>query len=554
MKTKIILFVAFATMMANSSFAQFVISGPATANNLWSGGAIGVGYTAAPTFGTNKFLVNGNSLFTGNSQITGFTGLGTAANVSYRLSVTGNSLFSGNATVGAVPTTGVATSLTVSATGVDDSGLRLATLPNTATVSTTNNGKFLGVDSFGKVILVSAGTPWNLNGNSGTVATSNFIGTTDNIDLVFKRNAIKSGLLATTNTTFGVNSGLALTASSPANTLIGVNSGQAIISGAGNVFLGIDAGKLETNSRVNIFVGASAGQRHTGGTGNTGELDAVTGFPISGNGNTFVGEDTGGTTGTECTYLGIKSGAYANGSNNIYIGAYTGVGITGNNNTFIGSNIAPSVTTVSNSVIIGDGAGNQRIKIDNLGGTTITGLAGTNTGKVLTADATGKLLLVANTGGATIYTADGTLTGTASTRKMTMNGNNLHFDTGTTTSKIYIGTTPTIPATGNYKLYVEGGILTEKVRIALKGTANWADYVFANDYKLAPLNEVEKYYTVNKHLPNVPSSQELLQSGLDLAAMQAKQMEKIEELTLYIVAQNKAIEDLKVKVETLLKK
>lgn len=414
----------------------------------------------------------------------------------------------------------------------------------------------LGVDSFGKVILVSAGTPWNLTGNAGTVAATNFIGTIDDIDFVFKRNSIKSGLLATTNTTFGLNSGLSLTASSPANTLIGVNAGQAVTSGAGNVFLGIDAGKLETNSRVNTFVGASAGQRHTGGTGNTGEVDAVTGFPVSGNGNTFVGEDTGGTTGTECTYLGIKSGAYANGSNNIYIGAYTGAGITGNNNTFIGSNIAPSVTTVSNSVIIGDGSGNPRIKIDNLGATTITGLAGTNTGKVLTADATGKLLLVANTGGANLYTANGALTGD---RTVDLASHNLIFTNGssTTNGKIYIGNqTPSLPTTtGNYKLYVEGGILTEKVRVALRNDPTfWADYVFANDYKLAPLNEVEKYYTANKHLPNIPSSQELLQSGLDLAAMQAKQMEKIEELTLYIVAQNKAIEALQLQVETLLKK
>lgn len=88
MKTKIILFVAFATMMANTSFSQFVTSGSSLATNLWSGGAVGVGYTTVPAYGTNKFLVNGNSLFTGNSQVTGFTGLGTAANVSYRLSVT----------------------------------------------------------------------------------------------------------------------------------------------------------------------------------------------------------------------------------------------------------------------------------------------------------------------------------------------------------------------------------------------------------------------------------------------------------------------------------
>ncbi len=101
-------------------------------------------------------------------------------------------------------------------------------------------------------------------------------------------------------------------------------------------------------------------------------------------------------------------------------------------------------------------------------------------------------------------------------------------------------TTPT-----GYKLYVEKGILTEKVKVAVASSPAWADYVFASDYKLKPLSEVESFINLYKHLPNVPSADELVKEGLDLGKMQATQMEKIEELTLYMIEMKKEIEVLK---------
>jgi hypothetical protein len=96
-----------------------------------------------------------------------------------------------------------------------------------------------------------------------------------------------------------------------------------------------------------------------------------------------------------------------------------------------------------------------------------------------------------------------------------------------------------------YKLYVEQGILTEKVKVAVASSPAWADYVFASDYKLKPLSEVEKFIDENNHLPNIPSADELVKEGLDLGKMQALQMEKIEELTLYLIEMKKEIEVLK---------
>ena len=116
--------------------------------------------------------------------------------------------------------------------------------------------------------------------------------------------------------------------------------------------------------------------------------------------------------------------------------------------------------------------------------------------------------------------------------------------------KVFIGNVTTTP--GNYSLYVEKGILTEMVRVALKNSAQWADYVFHKDYKLKSLKEVEDFIQENNHLPNVPSSEEIVKDGgIDVSSMMAKQMEKIEELTLYIIEQNKKLEKLQAQVNKL---
>jgi trimeric autotransporter adhesin len=105
-----------------------------------------------------------------------------------------------------------------------------------------------------------------------------------------------------------------------------------------------------------------------------------------------------------------------------------------------------------------------------------------------------------------------------------------------------------------YKLYVADGILAEKVKVALKSGVNWADYVFAKNYNLMPLQEVETFVNKNKHLPGVQSAEELIKDGgIDVNKMFAKQMEKIEELTLYIIEQNKKLEALEKVVKKISK-
>jgi len=95
-----------------------------------------------------------------------------------------------------------------------------------------------------------------------------------------------------------------------------------------------------------------------------------------------------------------------------------------------------------------------------------------------------------------------------------------------------------------YKLYVQTGILTEKVKVALTTSSDWSDYVFASDYKLNTLEHVESFVKEHKHLPGVPSAEEVVKEGLDLGKMDAKLLEKIEELTLYVIELNKQNKEL----------
>ncbi|MPT30734.1 MAG: hypothetical protein E2600_03520 [Chryseobacterium sp.] len=105
---------------------------------------------------------------------------------------------------------------------------------------------------------------------------------------------------------------------------------------------------------------------------------------------------------------------------------------------------------------------------------------------------------------------------------------------------------PTNSDFANYKLYVQGGILATEVRVS--SISNWPDYVFAKGYQLISLDEVEKYINDNGHLSNTPSASEVKQKGLDLSEMIRIQQEKIEELTLYIIEQNKRIKALESKL------
>lgn len=96
-----------------------------------------------------------------------------------------------------------------------------------------------------------------------------------------------------------------------------------------------------------------------------------------------------------------------------------------------------------------------------------------------------------------------------------------------------------------YKLDVNGTIRAKEIKIE----TGWADFVFDTDYRLPALSEVESHIREHKHLPGIPSERRVKEEGVNLGEMQVKLLQKIEELTLYVIAQDKKIQEL----ETLIK-
>ena len=92
---------------------------------------------------------------------------------------------------------------------------------------------------------------------------------------------------------------------------------------------------------------------------------------------------------------------------------------------------------------------------------------------------------------------------------------------------------------GTNKLAVEGTIAARKVLVTVANP--FPDYVFKAGYVLIPLDSVEEYIHANSHLPEMPSAASVEKNGLDLGSNQEALLKKIEELTLYIIQQNKQL-------------
>jgi hypothetical protein len=100
-----------------------------------------------------------------------------------------------------------------------------------------------------------------------------------------------------------------------------------------------------------------------------------------------------------------------------------------------------------------------------------------------------------------------------------------------------------------YKLAVGGDVIAERVVVKLQ--ANWPDYVFKTGYSLRPLSEVEAFVKTNNHLPDVPSEAEIKEKGIDMEQMNATLLKKVEELTLYLIEQQKEVKTLREEVKQL---
>jgi trimeric autotransporter adhesin len=438
------------------------------------------------------------------------------------------------------------------------------TLP-TGNVNVPADGSF---NFGGKIILSTKGTGNVLLGESAggsNTGTNNvFVGT----------------LAGFTNTTgsnnihFGSNAGRFSTGS--ANTFIGGFAGYAT-TGTDNLFMGSAAGFNNTSGSNNICIGSNAG-RLSNGISNT-FVGYLAGFNTTGNNNLFMGDASGvdNVAGNGNVFLGPSAGRYhVAGDNNTYIGNNARGTVPGliTNASAVGAN---ALVTTSNTVVLGSAAtvvigasaasaspaklevtgstpGKSGIKCATMATGALSG-PGNNirTGGFLTVNTDGEIVWAA-TGASRLGNPDGI---TSAEGTATFSDNNWSLSNGylKNTSKrvVVIGEGITSMPEG-YSFYVADGILTEKVKVAIKGTDEWADYVFGKNYNRMSLTDVAKYIEKNNHLPNVPSAAEMVQNGNDLHKTDVKLLEKIEELTLYMIEMKKENEQLKKDVDSLKKR
>jgi trimeric autotransporter adhesin len=476
------------------------------------------GYTSAivPTVSASKFLtVNGTgdvvlqnlpadtSWKYGGNAVPALQTLGTTSAFDLPF-VTGNATGSSEKmrltkTTGylGIGTAAPSTRLQITSDLPNDSGLRLTNLTS-AIVPTTTALKFLTVDTTGKVILQ--------NLPAGNVAPV--------ISLSSSVNTMSSA----------INGGTAVTAPIVNSVSNQINSSGQLVTYVN----GVPSNNLQLPSTTTV----SAGNTSVTVTPSGNNYSIVANFPLD-NDNNPTNELSNLAIQTQSP-LNVRLTNPATTGNSITLPSYK----AGNN-----ISITPD-TSVANGFFI-----NNSLQ-PYTAGTNVT----INNNQISSNDTS-------------IYANNGTINAATTigiNREVNMNDRNIWFktDTSANNGRVYIGNAAIYPTTaGNYRLYVEGGILSERMRVALKGTAFWADSVFANDYKLMPLNEVETFIKENKHLPGIESADELVKKGLDLGDMQAKQMGKIEELTLHAIEQNKTlekqsqeIEELKAQVKLLLEK
>ena len=330
------------------------------------------------------------------------------------------------------------------------------------------------------------GSGWLLTGNSGTTPGTNYIGTSDGQSLVIKTNGIERMQI-------------------DENGNIGIRRIDDATSGAtlkGSNILQFQSAFWNGTTSVNNYWKISSNQ--IGTASNVSDLniqqnDGIVRFKVVYNGFNYYNRNSGQVL----SYDEVTERIYASVS--LWTLAINNAG------------------TIGTSSIGGRNWTTNKIVLDNLMGVTYqsSGDDGTpyTAHKFTVATpmtATNSLLASWNNGGASLVT-------------ITKDG------------KVLIGTNDLNQAGANI-LAVNGSAIFTKATVKLN--ASWPDFVFEEKYGLLSIAQLESYIKANKHLPNIPTTAEVTKNGIDLGGNQALLVQKIEELTLYIIDQNKKIESL----------
>lgn len=280
-----------------------------------------------------------------------------------------------------------------------------------------------------------------------------------------------------------------------------------------SLYLGYEAGKNNQESS-NAFIGYRAGKESTSSYSTF--IGSSAGFEsVNSSSNVMIGAFSGsfmdGAHSNLC--MGVSAGGNNEGSNNLFLGYQSGQYNKGDNNIFVGSNVGRDNDTGNDNIYIGRSAANNTVGSRNV-------FIGNRSGQNVTAAT--DILFIENSTSLTplIY-------GDFSSNKVGINTTNIITSIGGQNIS-------------NYSLFVEGGLLSDEVRVR----TTWADYVFDDQYSLKSIPELDKYISENGHLPNCPTEREVEEQGLEIGDMTRLQQEKIEELTLYIIELEKRISKL----------
>jgi len=254
--------------------------------------------------------------------------------------------------------------------------------------------------------------------------------------------------------------------------------------------MGFQAG-LNVRADSNTFVGHNAGQVVTTGKSNTYFGANAGGANVTGKRNTFVGQNSG-----------IGS---VNSDDNVYIGLNTGGPDRGSRNTFLGNQSGVLLADAGrdeplhNATAIGYGAKAAVSNVLILGQDASVGIG--------TSAPTSKLDVVADA----------------------------PDESGLRLRQL----TSASPAVGESDAFLSvnarGEVVKARYRARIGSVSEWSDRVFAPGYALRPLSSVAEFIGVHGHLPDVPSAERVVADGIDVAGMNALLLQKIEELTLYMI-------------------
>ncbi|MEO1409202.1 MAG: hypothetical protein AAFW73_04930 [Bacteroidota bacterium] len=322
-----------------------------------------------------------------------------------------------------------------------------------------------------------------------------------------------AGTLGVAASYYGQEAGQNASASAKNNTYVGHQAGRYDVAGDNNSFFGTQAGYKQESGSNNTYIGVQSGYVGGGSANNT-----CVGVQSGNNmelakGNVFVGVRAGFTTSSGGANVALGYGAAQNMGNengNTMIGHQSGYSfVEGTDNTMLGKRAGYVKTGGSYNVFLGAEAGTK-----NVGGT----------GNIFLGYRAGFY----ETGSNQLYIEN-------SDKEVPLIYGDFRGDrVGINTKNVPFG----------YTLAVDGKVMAEEVRVQL--SENWPDYVFDPDYELMSITELKQYVAQHRHLPEIPSAQELADTGgVDLGDMNHLLLKKVEELSLYIIQLQEEIEILK---------